>query len=112
MSLAGSIADQSRSKMLQRSERNSIAEFLASLTDSERKAYLELLKDEQIKSLTWDWGFWARPKQLPPLAIGNVASASGERLRQDKGRSGSARYPGWQRGTVASRSLPSPLVTS
>src|SRR5215207_6148793 len=42
------VADQFRPRMLQCSEKNSIAEFLASLSESERKAHLDSLTDEQI----------------------------------------------------------------
>jgi phage terminase large subunit-like protein len=48
-------------------ENLSLAELLALLPASERKAHLASLTDAQALELLWDWRFWARPKQLPPL---------------------------------------------
>lgn len=40
--------------------------MLASLSDSEREAWLAQLNTEQIAGLKFDWSFWARPGQLAP----------------------------------------------
>jgi phage terminase large subunit-like protein len=40
--------------------------LLASLSEQERQAWLAQLSTEQLASLKYDWGFWARPGQLPP----------------------------------------------
>jgi len=45
----------------------SCASLLASLAESERERILGSLSDEEILSLRYDWRFWGRPKQLPPL---------------------------------------------
>jgi phage terminase large subunit-like protein len=42
------------------------AQLLASLSEQERQAWLAQLSTEQLASLKYDWGFWARPGQLPP----------------------------------------------
>lgn len=46
--------------------KSSLAELLASLTESERTAALEALTENQANELLWDWRFWARPNQLAP----------------------------------------------
>lgn len=42
------------------------AKLLASLSDTERQAWLRTLSTEQIAALKYRWDFWARPDQLPP----------------------------------------------
>jgi phage terminase large subunit-like protein len=42
------------------------ASFLASLTREERKAFLATLSPQELKSLQYDWSFWARPEQRAP----------------------------------------------
>lgn len=39
---------------------------MSSLSAEERKRLLAELPDDDVKRLLYDWGFWARPKQLPP----------------------------------------------
>lgn len=48
-------------------ENASLAQCLASLPDSERKAYLASLSDAEALALAYDWKFWGRPSQFPPL---------------------------------------------
>lgn len=45
---------------------SSLASSLASRPASERVKILSRLSDDEIKSLKFDFRFWARPKQLPP----------------------------------------------
>jgi len=45
----------------------SLAESLASLPASERKTLIAELTEDDAAALEYDWQFWARPKQLPPL---------------------------------------------
>ena len=40
---------------------------LALLSEQERGKFLNNLSDEEAASLYYDWGQWARPKQMPPL---------------------------------------------
>jgi len=46
----------------------SIAQQLASLSDTERDEVLAKLSPEQLEALAHDWKVWARPEQLPPDA--------------------------------------------
>lgn len=48
------------------SEKNSLAESLALLPDSERRKLLAKLTQAEAEALLYDWRFWARPKQLAP----------------------------------------------
>jgi phage terminase large subunit-like protein len=43
-----------------------LAESLASLPESKQKRILESLTQSEAERLLYTWGFWARPKQLPP----------------------------------------------
>ncbi len=36
------------------------------LSEQERQKTLQSLSQKEAKALIYDWGFWARPKQLPP----------------------------------------------
>lgn len=45
---------------------DSLAGRMSELTPAERAKILEGLSDEEAIALYYDWGFWARPKQLPP----------------------------------------------
>src|SRR5215472_3452283 len=48
---------------------SSPASSIASLSDSERKQFLERQRRQNPSKppvLLYDWKFWARPKQLPP----------------------------------------------
>lgn len=42
------------------------ARLLASLSEPERRAWMNQLNTEQIASLRFNWRFWARPDQLAP----------------------------------------------
>jgi phage terminase large subunit-like protein len=42
------------------------ASYLASLTPEQRSSFLAELTSKQLKSLQYDWSFWARPEQRPP----------------------------------------------
>jgi hypothetical protein len=44
----------------------SLAESLASLSESARTAVIQQLTATELEALEYDWHFWARPKQLPP----------------------------------------------
>src|SRR5512145_1142763 len=46
---------------------SSLASSLASLQPEERRRLIEHLPTAEIQKLTYDWKFWARPSQLPPL---------------------------------------------
>ncbi|MFA5506960.1 MAG: terminase family protein [Vulcanimicrobiota bacterium] len=45
---------------------SSPAQFLASLSDTEREVHLSSLTPEQKANLRYHWQFWARPNQLEP----------------------------------------------
>lgn len=45
---------------------SSLIVSLASLPESERKAFLETLTEAQAEDLLWDWLAWARPNQIAP----------------------------------------------
>ena len=45
----------------------SLAASLASLPEKDRQATLDGLSNSEIAALEYDWRFWARPNQLPPL---------------------------------------------
>lgn len=47
-------------------ENGSVADWLSSLSASERFSLLKSLKPGHAEALRWDWKFWARPAQLPP----------------------------------------------
>ena len=49
--------------------RPSRAEWIASLPDSERRAFLRSLTDEEATAALYTWSFWARPNQLPPAGL-------------------------------------------
>lgn len=42
------------------------AGYLASLSQSQRLAFLSSLSDDEARFLVYDWRFWARPEQRPP----------------------------------------------
>jgi phage terminase large subunit-like protein len=42
------------------------AQFLASLSEQERREWLAKLSTEQVAQLRYNWEFWARPGQLAP----------------------------------------------
>ena len=42
------------------------ASYLASLTPEQRSSFLADLTPQQLRSLKFDWSFWARPEQRPP----------------------------------------------
>ena len=42
------------------------ANYLASLTPEQRTGFLAELTPEELKSLQYDWSFWARPEQRAP----------------------------------------------
>jgi phage terminase large subunit-like protein len=48
------------------------ASFLASLTPTQRKAFLASLTADELESLNFDWRFWARPEQREPSGDWNV----------------------------------------
>jgi len=39
---------------------------LGAIPEDERKAILGEFSQEELETLTYEWGFWARPEQLPP----------------------------------------------
>lgn len=45
----------------------SLAQQLATLPDWEREALLASMPDKEVAALEYDWHFWARPNQLPPV---------------------------------------------
>lgn len=50
--------------------RNSLAESLALLPDSEREKLLAEAPERQLRELLYDWRFWARPSQILPGTTG------------------------------------------
>jgi predicted phage terminase large subunit-like protein len=48
------------------------ASYLASLTPGERTSFLADLTPEELKSLRYDWSFWARPEQRAPAGNWNT----------------------------------------
>jgi phage terminase large subunit-like protein len=48
------------------------ASFLASLTPGERTSFLADLTPKELKSLRYDWSFWARPEQRAPAGNWNT----------------------------------------
>jgi predicted phage terminase large subunit-like protein len=45
---------------------NSLAASVASLPEPQRRSLIESLSDAEAGLLLYDWGFWARPDQIPP----------------------------------------------
>ena len=48
------------------------ASYLASLTPQKRTSFLAGLTPQELKSLQYDWGFWARPEQRAPSGQWNT----------------------------------------
>ena len=46
---------------------NSLAYSIALLPEQERRKAIESLSPKEAEALLYDWEFWARPKQLPPV---------------------------------------------
>lgn len=53
--------------LVQSEENKSMAELLAELPDSDKRAMLAGLTAKQLEDLQWDWKFWGRPKQQLPV---------------------------------------------
>jgi len=52
--------------MLETQRKNSLAYSTACLSEQERQKAIQELSQKEAEALLYDWGFWARPKQLPP----------------------------------------------
>jgi phage terminase large subunit-like protein len=48
------------------SSTDSLALSLAKLPEPRRRAILDQLSQAEAEALRWEWGFWARPKQIAP----------------------------------------------
>ena len=46
--------------------KESIADLIAALAQSDREAFLDSLTAEQLANLAFDWSFWGRPAQIMP----------------------------------------------
>ncbi len=63
------------------------ASYLASLTPEQRASFLAELTPQELKSLRYDWSFWARPEQRAPAgALAYMADPRGARRGQDAQR--------------------------
>jgi phage terminase large subunit-like protein len=48
------------------------ASSIASLPPEQRQAWIKALNPQSLKAILHDWGFWARPEQLPPDGLWNA----------------------------------------
>lgn len=53
--------------MVQTPEQQSLASYFQSLPIQEKRKRLARLTDEEAIALQYDWDYWARPTQLPPI---------------------------------------------
>lgn len=53
-------------KIKELTPQQSRAEIFAELPDKERQSFLDSLSEEDKYQLSYDWSFWARPKQIMP----------------------------------------------
>ena len=66
------------------------ANYLASLTPEERTSFLADLTPQELKSLQYDWSFWARPEQRAPAGdwntwLNSCGARRGENARRRDG---------------------------